>query len=181
MFSLLGKTAVVTGGGSGIGKAISVLFGKQGANVYILDMDETGGAATALIITEAGGNAFFKRCNIASSEQVKEIIDEIAAKDSLDIVVNNAGIAHVGNLEKTSDDDFERLISVNVKGVFHVLKAVIPYLKIKGGVILNMASVASSVGIPDRFAYTMTKSAVVGMTLSVAKDYLAFRIRCNCI
>ena len=96
-------------------------------------------------------------------------------------LVNNAGVAHVGNAESTSEEDFTRLFNVNVKGVYNLLHAVIPFMKEKGGAILNMASVASSVGIPDRFAYSMTKGAVVGMTLSTAKDYINYKIRCNCI
>ena len=91
------------------------------------------------------------------------------------------GVAHVGTVESTSDEDFDRLISINVKGMFHVTRAAIPYMKDNGGSIVNMASIASTVGIPDRFAYSMTKGAVVGMTLSIAKDYLKHNIRCNCI
>ncbi len=98
-----------------------------------------------------------------------------------DILINNAGIAHVGNLENTSSADFDRLFSVNVRGTFHLLKYCIPLMKEKGGVILNMASIAALVGIPDRFAYSMTKGAVAAMTLSVAKDYMKYNIRCNSI
>jgi 2-keto-3-deoxy-L-fuconate dehydrogenase len=182
MFSLEGKTAIITGGGSGIGKEISILFAEQGANVFILDLDAAGAGATIDSINEKGGKATYKKCNISSGSEVKEAIDEIiAATNELHIVVNNAGIAHVGNAENTTEQDMDRLLAVNVKGVFHVLQATIPHLKNKGGVILNMASIASSVGLPDRFAYTTTKGAVVGMTLSVAKDYLQYKIRCNCI
>lgn len=182
MFSLSGKSALITGGGSGIGRAIATLFAKQEARVFILDLDEEGSLKTIEAIRQEGGNATFKKCNIAFAAEVKKAIDELINENSsLDIVVNNAGIAHVGNLENTSEADFERLLSVNVKGVFHVLQAAIPHLKTKGGVILNMASVAGLVGIPDRFAYSMTKAAVVGMTLSIAKDYLSFNIRCNAI
>jgi 2-keto-3-deoxy-L-fuconate dehydrogenase len=182
MFDLTNKTAIVTGGGSGIGKAISLLFGKQGAKVFILDVDEAGATATVDEITSSNGAARFKKCNVASSPEVKKVIDEIASETSwIDVLVNNAGIAHVGTIETTSDEDFERLISVNVKGVFHVTRAAIPYMKDKGGVIINMASIASTVGLPDRFTYSMTKGAVVGMTLSLAKDYLKYNIRCNCI
>lgn len=178
MFSLKTKTAVITGGGSGIGKAISTLFGKQGADVYILDLDEAGASSTAEAIKNEGGKATFKKCNVASYSDVQAVIDEIPA---IDIVVNNAGIAHIGNAENTSEADFERLISVNIKGVYHIVQNALPKLKVKGGVILNMASVASSVGLNDRFAYSMTKGAVVAMTLSIAKDFLKSNIRCNCI
>ena len=111
-----------------------------------------------------------------------QVINKIGSEViAIDIVVNNAGIAHIGNLENTLETDFNRLFSVNVKGMYHVMQLSVPFMKKNGGVILNMASVASSVGIPDRFAYSMTKGAVVGMTLSVAKDYLSHHIRCNCI
>jgi len=182
MFDLTNKTAIITGGGSGIGKAISLLFGKQGANVFVLDVDEPGAVATVDEIKLANGVANFRRCNVASSTETREVIDDIVTNTSyVDILVNNAGIAHVGTIETTSDEDFERVASVNIKGVFHVTRAVIPHMKNKGGAILNISSVASIVGLPDRFAYSMTKGAVVGMSLSVAKDYLKYNIRCNCI
>lgn len=181
MFSLKGKAAIVTGGGSGIGKAIALLFAQQGASVFILDID-SGATETTEDIKKAGGYGVFKKCNVAVKEEVDAAVQAIVTETGkLDIVVNNAGIAHVGNAETTTPEDFERLLSVNVKGVYHVMQASLPHLKKSGGVILNMASVASTVGIADRFAYSMTKGAVVGMTLSVAKDYLHFKIRCNCI
>lgn len=178
MFNLSGKAAIVTGGGSGIGRAIATLFARQGAVVYILDLDETGSNATVNAINAEGGDSVFKKCNVASYADVQQVIDEIP---SVDIVVNNAGIAHVGNAENTSEADFEKLLSVNVKGVYHIVQNAIPKLKEHGGVILNLASIASTIGLPDRFAYSMTKGAVVGMTLSIAKDFLKNKIRCNCI
>ena len=182
MFRLDNKTAVVTGGGSGIGRAISLVFAQQGARVFIFDIDETGAQETAGMITNAGGYGLFKKCSVAVKEEVEAAVQAVVdVTGGLDIVVNNAGIAHVGNAETTMPADFERLLSVNVKGVYHLLQVALPYLKKGGGSIVNMASVAASVGISDRFAYSMTKGAVVGMTLSVAKDYLAYNIRCNCI
>ncbi len=180
IFSLNNKTALVTGGGSGIGKAISTLFAQQGAAVFILDLDEPGSQATVEHIRSLGGTAEFKKCNIASVAEVEQVIHSMAGK-GIDIVVNNAGIAHIGNAETTNEADMDRVIAVNIKGVFNVVKTALPYLKEKGGVILNMASIAALVGIPDRFAYTMTKAAVSGMTLSLAKDYLKHNIRCNSI
>ena len=182
MFRLDKKTAVITGAGSGIGRAIALVFARQGADVYILDMNEDGGRSVANEIITAGGIGVFKRCNVSHQAEVDNIIQSIYRDaGNIDILVNNAGIAHVGNLEKTDEPDFDRLTAVNVKGVYNCLHAVVPLMKTTGGVILNMASVASSVGIPDRFAYSMTKGAVIGMTLSVAKDYLKDRIRCNSI
>jgi 2-keto-3-deoxy-L-fuconate dehydrogenase len=181
MFRLDNKTAIITGGGSGIGKAIAIAFAQQGATVHILDMDEKGATAVAGEITGSGGKASFHKCDVSKQEQVKEIISNISGQGPINILINNAGISHIGTAESTVEADFDKLTSVNVKGVYNCLHATLPHMKKTGGVIVNMASVASSVGIPDRFVYSMTKGAVVGMTLSVAKDYLAHNIRCNCI
>lgn len=179
MFSLKDKVAVITGGGSGIGKAISEVFAQQGAQVYIMDMDAAGAETTAAGIRRAGGTAEVRVCNVTDPEVVAAVFADLPR---LDILVNNAGVAHIGTVETTSLADMDRIINVNIKGVFHCLQAGIPLMKRQGGgVILNMASVVSSVGIAERFAYTMSKSAVSGMTLSVAKDYLKDNIRCNSI
>lgn len=181
MFRLDNKTAIITGGGSGIGKAIATVFAQQGASVHILDMDEQGATSVVKEITTGGGKAQFYKCDVSKQADVKQIVDGIAAGSPIDILINNAGIAHIGTADTTAETDFDRLVNVNVKGVYNCLHTVIPHMKQNGGSILNMASIASLVGIPDRFAYSMTKGAVVGMTLSVAKDYLKYNIRCNCI
>ena len=182
MFRLDNKVALVTGGGSGIGKAISELFCQQGATVYILDIDETNASETVEVIARNGGNAIFKKCSVAVLDEVSAVVQSIVAKhNQIDIVINNAGIAHIGNAETTTPEDMERLLSVNVKGVYHVLHTALPHMKNKNGVVLNLASIAASVGLADRFAYSMSKAAILGMTLSVAKDYLQHNIRCNCI
>jgi NAD(P)-dependent dehydrogenase (short-subunit alcohol dehydrogenase family) len=182
MFRLEGKTAIVTGGGSGIGRAIAILFAQQGADVHILDFDEAGATAVTKEISAIGGKARAVKCDVSDQQQVTTIVKGIADNSgTIDILVNNAGVAHIGNAENTPEEDFNRLFNVNVKGVYNLLHATIPYMKTRGGSILNMASIASSVGIPDRFAYSMTKGAVVGMTLSTAKDFISSNIRCNCI
>lgn len=178
MFSLTNKTALVTGGGSGIGRAIATLFARQGAAVTILDLDEKGAVATSEEITNAGGQANYILCNVSDQAAVKAAVTQLPA---IHILVNNAGVAHVGTAENTSVEDFSRIFEINVKGIYNCLHEVIPVMKTTGGVILNMASIASSVGITDRFAYSMSKGAVVGMTLSTARDFMASGIRCNCI
>jgi 2-keto-3-deoxy-L-fuconate dehydrogenase len=181
MFSLKNKTAIVTGGGSGIGSAICSLFAEHGAKIYLFDIDEAGSAETIEKIRKDGGVVEFFHCAVDNESQVEDAVRIVIDKQVPDILVNNAGIAHVGNAEKTSGADFEKLFSVNVKGVFHLLKACIPHMKATGGVILNMSSIAARVGLSDRFAYSMTKGAVTAMTLSVAKDYIRYNIRCNSI
>ncbi|AHM59460.1 short-chain dehydrogenase/reductase SDR [Flammeovirgaceae bacterium 311] len=183
MFSLRNKTAIVTGGGSGIGKAISQLFAQQGAEVFVLELNEEGAGDVVKTIRDAGGKASAIACNVASQSEVAKAFEQIYLQAGrLDILVNNAGIAHVGNVLTTSEDDFDKVYAVNVKGVYNCLKAgVEKMLASGGGVILNLASVASAVGLQDRFAYSMSKGAVLTMTYSVAKDFVDKNIRCNCI
>jgi 2-keto-3-deoxy-L-fuconate dehydrogenase len=181
MYSLKNKRAIITGGGSGIGKAIAVLFAQQGAFICILDIDEKGSLETVEQIRKAGGSADYFHCAVDQESSVQKIIEGIAALKPPDILVNNAGISHIGNVENTDAADFEKLFSVNVKGVYHLIKACIPYMKMQGGVILNLSSIAALIGLADRFAYSMTKGAVAAMTLSVAKDYIRYNIRCNSI
>lgn len=181
-FSLEGKSAIITGGASGIGKAITTTFAEQGAHVHILEFNEENGNKTVEEIITKGGKANFYQCDVSNHEQIKGIVDEISKNCKIDILVNNAGIAHVGNVENTQVEDLDRVYNVNVKGVYNCLHAVVPKMKAQGGgVIVNMASIASSVGISDRFAYSMSKGAVLTMTFSIAKDYLDANIRCNCI
>jgi 2-keto-3-deoxy-L-fuconate dehydrogenase len=182
LFSLKDKTAIVTGGASGIGLAISKLFAQQGATVHILELNHEQAEKESSGIIASGGQAFTHSVNIAEQQEVKRVVSAIAKNNPIDILVNNAGIAHIGNADNTMETDFDRIVAVNIKGTYNCLHTTIPFMKLQGkGVILNMASVASSVGIPDRFAYSMSKGAVVAMTLSVAKDYIKSGIRCNSI
>lgn len=178
-FSLKNKTAIITGGGSGIGQAIAIAFAKAGAKVHVLDANED--ACTNMVKELNEYSVKGHKCDVSNQPEMKLIIEEIASNDTIDIMVNNAGIAHIGNIENTSEEDLDRIYNVNVKGVYNGMLTCIPHMKNKGGVILNLASVASSVGIADRFAYSMSKGAVLTMTLSVAKDYVKENIRCNCI
>ena len=179
MFELNDKKAVITGGGSGIGRAIATLFARQGASVHIIDLNEAACADTLESIRAAGGVASAHACNVADHEEVHAVFDRIGRHH---ILVNNAGIAHIGRADTTDEADFDRVLGVNVKGVYNCLHAALPRLRANGGgAIVNMASVASFVGVADRFAYSTTKGAVMAMTLSVAKDYLQDGIRCNSI
>jgi len=179
MFSLKNKHAVITGGGSGIGKAISLLFAKQGATVHIIELNADAANQTAEEIKTAGGEAHAYAADISDQQQVLDVFKQI---NTVNILVNNAGIAHVGNLEGTTGADLDRVYNVNVKGAYNALYAAVPLMKANGGgVIVNMASIAAWVGITDRFAYSMSKGAIMAMSLSVARDYLADNIRCNTI
>ena len=176
------KTALVTGGGSGIGRSICKRLAGEGAHVLNFDINLESAESVVNEIKDAGGNAKAFACDVADHDGVEKIVSDILATTDIDVLVNNAGIAHVGNLENTSETDLDRLLSVNVKGVYNLLAAVVPAMKKRGsGAILNMASVASSVGIADRFAYSTTKGAVLTMTYSVAKDYVDYGIRCNSV
>lgn len=181
LFSLKGKTAIVTGGASGIGKAISEKFANQGAHVCILEFNKETGQQTVEDIIKNGNQASFYQCDVSNHQQVKKVINKITEQHRLDILVNNAGIAHIGNIENTEESDLDRIYNVNVKGVYNCIHACVSHMKENGGVILNLASIASSVGLSDRFAYSMSKGAVLTMTYSVAKDYISDNIRCNCI
>lgn len=180
-FSLENKIAIVTGGGSGIGKAISKTLAGQGAYVHILEMNVDNAEVTKSEIETDGGSAEVYQCNVANQEDVVNVINVISEKGAINILINNAGIAHIGNVENTPEADLDLVYSVNVKGVYNCIYATIPHMKKNGGVILNMASIASSVGLNDRFAYSMSKGATLTMTYSVAKDYIDYGIRCNCM
>jgi 2-keto-3-deoxy-L-fuconate dehydrogenase len=179
MFNLKGKSAVVTGAGSGIGKAVALLFAKQGANVHILDLNEGAIHLTLDEIKSANGIATGHACDVTNQNAV---VGTFASIGNVDILVNSAGISHIGKVENTPEQEFDRIYSVNIKGVYNCLFAAIPLMKQSGGgVILNLSSVAAHVGLNDRFAYSMSKGAVAAMTLSVAKDYLHDNIRCNSV
>jgi len=177
-----GKVAVVTGGGSGIGQAIALKFAAHGAAVRVLDVSLSDAEATCQQITGAGGKAAAFASDVTDQKQVKATFATLAAQGPLSILVNNAGISHIGTVENTTEEDFDRVFRVNVKGLYNCTSAAIAPMKVNGGgVILNMASIAGSAGLADRFAYSMSKGAVIAMTYSIARDYLGSKIRCNCI
>jgi len=182
-FTLKNKKVVVTGGGSGIGKAICESFAEQGAIIHVLDFNEETGQQIVNELSQKYGGAYFHKCDVSKQVEVFIVFDAIYNQhDSIDVLINNAGIGFVGNVENTTEEDFDRLYNINVKGVYNCIKAVIPSMKEKNnGVIINLASIASSVALADRFAYSMSKGAVLTMTYSIAKDYVAYNIRCNSI
>jgi 2-keto-3-deoxy-L-fuconate dehydrogenase len=181
-FRLDGKVAIITGATSGIGRAMALKFGLNGAAVRVLDVNENDASAVAREITNNGGSASAHGCDVTQHAHVIAAFDEIAKQGPLDILVNNAGVSHIGNIETTTEAEFDRVLRVNVKGYYNCIRAAIAHMKANGGgVILNMASVAGSTGLQDRFAYSTSKGAVIAMTYSVARDYIAHNIRCNCI
>jgi len=182
-FDLTGKVAAVTGGGSGIGESIALLFARQGARLAILDIDEAAARRTVETIAAGGGKGEAWPCDVGEAAAVRAVFEDVARTlGRLDVLVNNAGIAHVGTIEQTSEADLDRVYRVNVKGVYLCAQAAVGIMLGQGGgVILNMASIVSLIGLPDRFAYTMSKGAVLTMTRSIAVDYMSRNIRCNCI
>ena len=172
-------TAVITGGGSGIGQSIALKLAADGFHIALLEFSDQNGEDTVAMIEKAGGTAQHIQTDVSSTESVKKAIEQL---DQIDVLVNNAGIASIGDLEKCPPEELDRIYAVNVKGVYHCLYFAVPKMVAAGGgVILNLASIASKIGIADRFAYSMSKGAVLTMTLSVARDYIDKGIRANCI
>ncbi|UBM57686.1 SDR family oxidoreductase [Marinilongibacter aquaticus] len=182
MFRLDNKVAVVTGGASGIGLAISQAFAKQGATVHIFELNKELAQREADLIIASGGQAYCHTVDVSKQDQVRTAMDKITAKSKIDVLVNNAGIAHVGNAETTTEADLDKIYNVNIKGVYNCIHVLVPHFKQNGGgCIINMASVAATVAVPDRFAYSIAKGAVYTMTMQVARDYVRDGIRCNSI
>jgi NAD(P)-dependent dehydrogenase (short-subunit alcohol dehydrogenase family) len=185
VFSLEGKSALVTGAGSGIGREIALLFARQGATVAVGDINDEGARGVVDEITSAGGSAIPLHLDVTSPDSARDAVTAVVDRTGrLDILVNNAGIGMVGNLTETEPADFERLMAVNVYGVYHCSQAAVEQMLAQdpqGGAIVNIASIAGQVAVARRFAYGTTKGAVISMTQSVAMDYVDKGIRCNCI
>lgn len=171
MLRLDQKVAVVTGGAKGIGSAVAKKLLENGAEVHVFDIDN----APDLADTE---KYIYHQVDLTNQSEVERTFSTL---NQLDILINNAGVAHVGNVENTTEDDFDRVFSVNAKGAFFCLKEAVKLMKKNGGSIINLASIAATVGLADRFAYSASKGAILTMTYSVAKDYLKDGIRCNAI
>jgi len=179
MFRLDDKVAVITGGAKGIGKAVVEIMSTQGAHVHFLDIDEENGQ----VLAASNPRIYFHNCDVTDHEKVKSTFQAIYEQhQSLDILINNAGISHIGNVEQTSPEDMDRLYEVNIKSVYSCLHHAIPLMKLsKGGSIVNLSSIASTMGLADRFPYSMSKGAVHTMTYSIARDYINDGIRCNSV
>ena len=179
IFELTGKSALVTGAGSGIGQAIAETFAREGAHVFVTDVQIATATATARRIADAGGSAQALALDVRDEQACLATAKETGP---LDILVNNAGIGHVGTALTTDGADLDRLYAVNVRGMLNVTKAYLPEMVARRrGAIVNMASVAGLVGIRDRLAYATTKFAVVGLTKCMALDHAADGVRINCI
>lgn len=173
------RVSVVTGGGSGIGRAVAHRLAKRGDRVVVLEANAGAGADTAAQIVAVGGAAQVVGCDVTQTEPVRQAFEQLPR---VDVLVNCAGVASVGTVERCPPEELDRVYAVNVKGVYHCLFFAVPRMVQQGGgVIVNLASVASKVGIEQRFAYSMSKGAVLAMTLSVARDYVHQGIRCNCV
>lgn len=182
-FRLDNKSAIITGAASGIGESIARVFAAQGASVYILDIDDEKGEAVTSEIIEQGGKAKYFNCDITSLAKIRALFVNIYEEHgSFDILINNAAIAQIGAVENTTPEMMDKVYDVNVKAVYHCLHEGVKLMKKdEGGAILNLASIASVLGLKDRFAYSMSKGAVLAMTYSIAKDYVKDGIRCNAI
>ena len=173
---------MVTGAGSGIGRAIALKFAQHGAATRILDLNQKDAETVAEEIVTLGGKAHAHRCDVTQQAEVISTFQEITNNGQVNVLINNAGISHIGNVESTNEADFDRVMQVNVKGYYNCIHACVGHMKANGGgVILNLASIAGSAGLADRFAYSTSKGAVIAMTYSVARDYVSQNIRCNCI
>ena len=183
MFSLEAKVAVVTGAASGIGAAIAHTFAACGATVCVADRDVAGGAEVVEKIGAAHGRAEFARLDVIEESACRDLVQKILTDHGrLDILVNNAGIGKVGTILETTGEDLDRLWAVNVKGMFYLSKAALPHMiERRRGSIINIGSIASVIGMYDRFAYTTTKHAVAGMTKAMALDHGTTGVRINCI
>jgi NAD(P)-dependent dehydrogenase (short-subunit alcohol dehydrogenase family) len=183
MIDLNNKVAIVTGGAKGIGQAIAREFHELNAVVHIFDVDEAAGRKTVQEISNTGNRATFHLCDVSDHQAVGKVFETVVNQSGrLDILVNNAGIAHIGTVETTKPEDMDKLYAVNIRSVYSCSHFAVRYMKKTGrGSIVNLSSIAAVTGLADRFAYSLSKGAVLTMTYSIAKDYIKDNIRCNAV
>jgi NAD(P)-dependent dehydrogenase (short-subunit alcohol dehydrogenase family) len=185
MFRLDGKRALITGAGSGIGEATARLFAAQGAQVLVADVQMDAAEQVAASIVKQAGSASALVLDVADEAQVCAAFDRVANQDGrIDIVVNNAGISHVGTILETSLEDWDRVLRVNAGGVFLCAREAVRHMlrqEPKGGVVINLSSVAAMIGLERRLPYSASKGAVLSLTRSIAIDFVGEGIRCNAI
>ncbi len=180
---LRGKVALITGAASGIGQATAVLFAREGAQVGVVDVDEEGAQETVRRISGGEGGAVFVRADVSVASEARAAADAVAGRyKRLDIVFNNAGISHVGVLHEVPEEDWERVMAVNVRGVYLMSKYALPHMIAQGGgCIINMSSAAALLGLSRRAAYSASKGAVLSLTRAMAVDYADAHIRVNAL
>ena len=180
MERLRGKRAIVTGAGSGIGRAIALRLASEGASVVISDVDEE---AASKVASEIDGDALVHKTDVSRSDEVEALVKTaVEAWDGLDVMVNNAGVGVAGTVTNTSEEDYERVMDVCLRGTFLGMKYAIPAIRDSGGgSVINMSSVAALVGIPDRAVYSAAKGAILTITRAAAIDHVEEGVRVNCI
>src|SRR5438876_6818853 len=184
MFSLQDKVAIVTGAGSGIGAAIAETFAKAGALVYVADCHSTNGKETVSRIEKQGGKALLAVLDVTQEVECQALVKSVLTKNNgrCDALVNNAGIGHVGTILTTEPGDLDRLWKVNLVGAYYLSRAVLPaMIERRAGSIINIGSIAAITGMESRFAYTITKHAILGLTRAMAMDHSATGVRTNCL
>jgi len=180
---LADKNALITGAGSGIGEAMALLFARQGALVAVADYDAASGQQTVDQIRSSAGNAFFVQVDVAKAAEMERAVEQVVTQvGRLDVLCNNAGIGVAAVCHETSEEDWDRTMDIDLKGVFLGCKYAIPHmLRQGGGVICNTSSAAGQAGVPNRAAYCAAKAGVLGLTKSIPIDYADKGIRCNAL
>ncbi|MBI2326798.1 glucose 1-dehydrogenase [Candidatus Curtissbacteria bacterium] len=182
LFSLKDKSAVVTGASSGIGRAIVQLFAERGASVLVADINEVGGRETVDLITEAGGQAFFCQTDVSKLDKAKNMANIAESRfGKVDILVNNAAAFVFGSIEEVTQENWQRVLGVNVIGYANCVQQLLPLMKERGGSIINIASVSSFIAQPDFVPYNTSKGAVLQLTRTLAMDLAKYQIRVNSI
>ncbi len=177
-----GKIAIVTGGAMGIGEATARKLARAGAAVAIFDINRDAGSKTAASITSSGGTCDFFPCNISVRAEASEAVESAFAKyGGLDILVSNAGIQLYGDVETTTEEEWDRLMGVNLKGCFLVSKFAVPHMLKRGGAIVIVGSVQSMAAVSNSVAYVASKHGVLGLTRAMSLDYARKGIRVNCV